>query len=367
MSHPPAPVRVAVIGGGQAGLAAGYYLRRAGLEPHRDYVILDANPEPGGAWQHGWTSLRLFSPSEYSSLPGWPMPAWTEGFPPVDHVVRYLTRYEQRYDLPVHHGVRVTSVRRESPDGQGFLVDASAGGWRADAVISGTGTWDRPFWPSYPGARIFQGRQLHTAQYRSPDPFRGLRVVVVGGGNSAAQLLAEVSTVASTTWVTPRPPRFLPDDVDGRVLFDVASARSAALAAGRGDQGGVAALGDIVMIPTVKDARARGVLTARPLFRSLTVDGVAWADGTAEPADVIIWCTGFGPALHHLAPLRLPRRSGHLAMHGTNVVGEPGLHLLGYGDWTGPASATLIGVGRTARAAVHDLTRGALAPLAVPP
>ena len=158
MSHPPAPVRVAVIGGGQAGLAAGYYLRRAGLEPHRDYVILDANPEPGGAWQHGWTSLRLFSPSEYSSLPGWPMPAWTEGFPPVDHVVRYLTRYEQRYDLPVHHGVRVTSVRRESPDGQGFLVDASAGGWRADAVISGTGTWDRPFWPSYPGCPDLPGQ-----------------------------------------------------------------------------------------------------------------------------------------------------------------------------------------------------------------
>lgn len=156
--------------------------------------------------------------------------------------------------------------------------------------------------------------------------------------------------------MTPRPPRFLPDDVDGRVLFDVASARSAALAAGRGDRGGVAALGDIVMIPTVKDARDRGVLTARPLFRSLTADGVAWADGTVEPADAIIWCTGFHPVLGHLASLRLPRVSGHLAVQGTRAAGEPRLHLVGYGDWTGPASATLIGVGRTARAAVHDVT-----------
>jgi len=349
-------VRVVVIGGGQAGLAAGYYLRRAGFEPHRDYVILDANPLPGGAWQHGWASLRLFSPSEYSSLPGWPMPVWSEGFPPVGHVVRYLARYQERYRLPVLHRTRVTSVRRDSADGHGFVVDGGDGGWHAGAVISATGTWDRPFWPSYPGARVFRGRQLHTAQYSSPEEFRGRQVIVVGGGNSAAQLLAEVSTVAATTWVTLGPPRFLPDDVDGRVLFDVASARSAALAAGRGDQGGVAALGDIVMVPTVRDARERGVLTSRPLFRSLTVDGVAWADGTAQHADVIIWCTGFRPSLGHLAPLRLPRGSGRVTVQGTRVAGEPRVHLLGYGDWTGPASATLIGVGRTARAAIHDLT-----------
>lgn len=351
-------VRVVVVGGGQAGLAAGYYLRRAGFEPFRDYVILDANPLPGGAWQHGWESLRLFSPSEYSSLPGWPMPVWNEGFPPVRHVVDYLTRYAERYHLPVRHGTRVTSVRHDSPRGHGFVVDTSDGAWRADAVVSATGTWDRRFWPTYPGARVFRGRQLHTAQYRSPGEFRGRQVIIVGGGNSAAQLLAEVSTVAATTWVTLRTPRFLPDDVDGRVLFDVASARSAALAAGRGNEGGVAALGDIVMIPTVRDARKRGVLTARPLFRSLTADGVAWADGSVQHADVIIWCTGFRPSLGHLRPLRLPRDSGHVIVEGTRVAGEPRLHLLGYGDWTGPASATLIGVGRTARAAIHDLGPG---------
>lgn len=343
-----------VIGGGQAGLSAGFYLRRSGLEPHRDYVILDANPDPGGAWQHGWGSLRLFSPSQFSSLPGWQMPVWRDGFPPVRHVVNYLTRYEERYALPVLHGTRVTSVHRDTLSGAGFVVQTDLGRWRTAAVISATGTWGQPFWPSYPGARDFRGRQLHTAQYSSPAEFQGQRVIVVGGGNSAAQLLAEVSTVASTTWVTPRPPRFLPDDVDGRVLFNVASARSAALAAGRTDHGGVSALGDIVMIPTVRDARDRGVLTARPVFRALTPTGVVWPDGTKEPADTILWCTGFRAVLGHLAPLRLSR-AGHIAVSGTRAVAEPRLHLIGYGDWTGPASATLVGVGRTARAAVHDL------------
>jgi putative flavoprotein involved in K+ transport len=355
-------VGVAVIGGGQAGLAAGYYLRRHGYQPHTGYVILDANSEPGGAWQHGWESLRLFSPSEYSSLPGWQMPPWTPGFPPAGHVRDYLTRYEQRYQLPVVHGVKVTTVRRDRHRVNGFRVETNAGTWVADAVISATGTWNRPFWPVYPGMRDFRGRQLHTADYRSPAEFAGQRVVVVGGGNSGAQILAEVSTVATTTWVTQRPPRYLSDDVDGRVLFQVATARSAALAEGGADTGGVAALGDIVMVPPVRDARARGALVAHPLFHRLTRRGVAWPDGREQQADTIIWCTGFRPAVNHLAPLRLTRNGRHIATTGTAAVDDPMIHLIGYGDWTGPASATLIGVGRTARDAVNQLTHAAPGP-----
>lgn len=277
---------VAVIGGGQAGLATGYYLRRAGFAAGVGYVILDARPHPGGAWQDGWQSLRLFSPSDHSSLPGWQMPTWTTGFPPAEHVRDYLTRYEARYDLPVEHGVRVTAVRYQQDPEDGFWVETTAGRWQARAVVSATGTWDRPFWPVYPGMRFFRGRQLHTADYRQAADFTGQHVIVVGGGNSAAQILAEVSTVTTTTWVTPRPPRYLPDDVDGRVLFDVATARRAALAQGGTDPGGVAALGDIVMVPPVKDARRRGVLIAQPPFARLTTTGVSWADGTCELARV---------------------------------------------------------------------------------
>jgi len=348
-----------VVGAGQAGLSAAYYLRRAGLVPYDGYVVLDGEPSPGGAWRRGWPSLRLFSPSQYSSLPGWPMPVWPDGPPPAGHVVDYLARYEQRYDLPVVRPVVVTGVHAtDECSGEQrprYRVETTGGTWTAEAVLSATGTWERPFWPSYPGQRDYAGQQLHTADYRGPDGFAGQHVVVVGGGNSAAQLLAEISTVATTTWVTPRPPRFLPDDVDGRVLFDVATARAAALARGEADDGGAGGLGDVVVVPSVLDARRRGALAAEPPFARLTRTGVAWADGRTVDADAVVWCTGFRPALTHLSPLRLPRRDGHPVTDGTRVPGLPGLHLLGYGDWTGPGSATLIGVGRTARAAVEDL------------
>ena len=99
------PLEVAVVGGGQAGLAVGFYLRRQKL----DFAIFDAESHPGGSWQHMWPSLRLFSPANASNLPGWPMPSHP-GFPPAEHVVDYLARYEQRYELPVFRPYRVISV-----------------------------------------------------------------------------------------------------------------------------------------------------------------------------------------------------------------------------------------------------------------
>jgi cation diffusion facilitator CzcD-associated flavoprotein CzcO len=355
-------IPVVIVGGGQAGLATGFCLRRAGLRPGEDFVILDAGEAPGGAWAHMWPGLRLFSPSTYSSLPGWMMPAWDDakrGYPPRSHVVDYLADYEDRYDLAVRHGVQVTSLAHPDHGAAktGFLVDTSAGTFHTPLVVSATGTWSRPFWPVYPGSGVFTGRQLHAANYRTPADLAGQRVVIVGGGNSAAQILAEVSadaSVADTLWLTRRSPMFLPDDVDGRDLFVVATQRVQAWREGR-THDGVGGLGDIVMVPGVRDARDRGVLKARPMFTRLTKTGVEWADGSQMAADVVIWCTGFRPALRHLAPLGLRDAGGHIATvprdgaPGTEAAGTPGLFLVGYGDWTGPASATLIGVGRTAR------------------
>ena len=180
---------------------------------------------------------------------------------------------------------------------------------------------------------------------------------MVGGGNSGAQIAADLTLDGrvEVTWVTRRPPRFLPDDIDGRALFDVATARRRALDAGQGDTGGVASLGDIVAVPSVRAARDAGLLTSKPMFAQLTATGVRWADGSRSDANAIIWCTGFRPALAHLAPLNLRGPRGHIPTDGTRALGEPRLHLLGYGDWTGPASATLTGVGRTARDAVREV------------
>lgn len=138
----------------------------------------------------------------------------------------------------------------------------------------------------------------------------------------------------------------------------MATARRRALDAGRPDPGGVAGLGDVVMVPPVREARQRGALVARPMFARLTRTGVAWPDGTEQGADVVLWCTGFRPDLAHLAPLGLRGANGQIATAGTRAIAEPRLHLVGYGDWTGPGSATLIGVGRTAREAVAEVTAG---------
>ncbi|WP_284574611.1 ArsO family NAD(P)H-dependent flavin-containing monooxygenase [Streptomyces sp. 2P-4] len=340
---------VVVIGGGQSGLAAGYHLRRLGIE----HVILDAQTAPGGAWQHTWDSLRLFSPAAYSSLPGRLMPV-QEGqlYPDAGHVAAYLADYEKRYELPVRHGVRVGAVHRVGPV---LRVEADCGDWQARAVISATGTWTRPFLPAVPGRRDFTGRLLHAVQYKSPAEFAGQRVIVVGGGNSGAQIAADLAGTAELTWVTRRPPRYLADDIDGRALFDHATARRRALDTGRADTGGVASLGDIVAVPAVRAARDAGLLAAKPMFTRLTATGAEWADGSRTEAAAVIWCTGFRPALAPFAGLRLRGSRGHIATEGTRSVDEPRLHLLGYGDWTGPASATLIGVGRPAREAARQI------------
>ncbi len=342
---------VAVVGGGQAGLAVGYYLRRAGLS----FAIFDAGGGPGGAWRHGWDSLTAFSPALYSSLPGWIMPGGIEKYPSRDETVEYLSRYEERYALPMHRAARIEEVRRE---GDGLALRIGAVRVRARAVVSATGTWSAPRVPDYPGREEFRGEQLHSSRYRSPEPFAAKRVLVVGGGNSGAQIIAEVSKVADATWVTLEEPEFLPDDVDGRILFERASARYAASQRGEKAEGPALSLGNIVMLPPVREARERGALKSVRPFERFTEDGVAWADGTEEPIDAVIWCTGFGPALGHLRPLGVVEADGRIettGVAGTRAAGEPRLWLLGYGDWTGYASATLIGVGRTARATAEEI------------
>ncbi|WP_405275218.1 ArsO family NAD(P)H-dependent flavin-containing monooxygenase [Gaopeijia maritima] len=347
---------VVVIGGGQAGLALGYHLRRAQRDTDFTYTLLDDQPGPGGAWRHGWDSLRLFSPAEWSSLPGWPLPRAQAGrhpdggapeYPTRDDVLSYLSAFEARYELPVERPVAVTAVREGADDR--LAVDTDRGAIEARAVISATGSWARPFVPEIPGREAFEGAQLHSAHYRTPAAFAGRRVLVIGGGNSGAQIAAEVSKSARVTWVTLEPPRFLPEEVDGRVLFDRATARYAAIKAGE-DPGRPYTLADIVQVAPVREARAAGRLSddRRPP-RAFTPRGVVWPDGREESVDAVIWCTGFRPALDHLRPLGVIDDDGRVAVKGTRSVRDPRLWLVGYGSWVGFAAATLIGVGRSAK------------------
>ncbi len=337
---------VIVIGGGQSGLAVGYYLRRTPLR----YTILDQEQAPGGAWQHYWHSLRLFSPAQWSSLPGILMPGGPDYYPTRDETLSYLRHYENKYQLEVQRPVTVQAVEQKE---EAFLLHTSTGVYHAKAVVSATGSFRRPYLPEVPGREAFQGTILHSSQYLSPAPFQGQRVAIVGEGNSGAQILAEVSQVADTLWITSKPPRFLPDEVDGRYLFDVASRLYEARQ--RGEAFMPPSLGDIVMVPPVKAARERGVLQSLPPFQSLTSDSLVWPDGHQEKVEAVIFCTGFQPALDHLSPLPVSRQDGRIATTETSAREVAGLWLVGYGSWTGFASATLIGVGRSAKKTVEEI------------
>ena len=333
---------IVIIGGGQMGLSLGYYLRRAGA----DFLILDAEEGPGGAWRHGWDSLRLFSPAGYSSLPGWLMPPPThKGYPTRDDVLDYLARYEARYQLSIRRPVKALVVERA----EGHLtIVTDQGSMIAKAVVSATGNWSHPYIPDISGKDLFKGQQVHSAHYVQPDDYAGQTVLVVGGGNSGAQIMAEVAQVARALWVTTQDPLFLPDHVDGRVLFERAVAR---MKAGPSDTP-VGGIGDIVMVPPVQEARDRGDLTSVRPFDRMTPDGVVWPDGSEMAVDAVIWCTGFRPALEHLDQLGVVESDGRVEVDKQHAIKEPRLWLAGYGDWTGAGSATLMGAARTAR----DLT-----------
>ena len=335
---------VVVIGAGQAGLSAAYALHRAGA----DFVVLDGDDGPGGAWQHRWPSLRLDKAHRIAPLPGLALPDADPATPASQVVADYFADYEQRFELPVRRPVAVRAVHRTA---DGFSLDTSAGEWTARGLVNATGTWTRPFWPAYPGRELFRGRQLHAADYRGAEEFARQHVVVVGGGTSAVQQLIEISEVTSTTWVTRRPPLWRSNDFDedaGRAAVALVDER---VRAGL-PPGSVVSVTGLMETDAVLAARARGVLDRLPVFDRLTPDGVAWDDGRSLHADVVLWATGFRPALEHLAPLHLRAAGGGITMDGTRVVAEPRLHLVGYGP-----SASTIGANRAGQSAVRELLR----------
>ncbi|WP_052850314.1 NAD(P)-binding domain-containing protein [Streptomyces avicenniae] len=340
--------RVVVIGAGQSGLSAAHHLRRRGLTPGDGFVVLDHAPHPGGAWQHRWPTLTYGRLHGMHSLPGRELTGADPDRPSSEVIGAYFAAYEDAFDLRVLRPVDVSAVR-DAGDGR-LLVTSSAGEWSTRGLINATGTWDRPFWPYVPGRETFRGEQLHTATYPGPAAFAGRRVVVVGGGTSAVQHLLEIAdTAAATTWVTRRPPVFRD------TAFGEEQGRAAvALVADRVGRGlppqSVVSVTGLVMTDAVRRARERGLLERRPMFRRVTPDGVAWDDGTVLAADVILWATGFRPAVDHLAPLGLREPGGGIRLDGTAAVRDRRVHLVGYGP-----SASTVGANRAGRAAVHAL------------
>lgn len=358
---------VVIIGAGQAGLSAGYHLAR---NSDLDFVMLDANLAPGGAWQHRWESLRMDTVNGIFDLPGMPLPSVDPKEPSHIAVPRYFTNFEHQMRLPIIRPVQVHSVSNVFPapklktlqndDGNptaalpkhSLLVETSAGRWLSSAVINASGTWTNPRIIHAPGSEGFHGRQLHTQQYPGAESFRGQRVAVVGAGISALQHLQELSEVATTFWYTRNEPHFIQGDFrpeqEGRRTIERVSADAEA-----GEPvGSIVSYTGLIWTEQAQKAADRRALQRRPMFASLAPYGVREADGSFTSVDTVLWATGFEPALGHLAPLELVNDRGGIAVAGTEVRADPRVHLVGFG----PSQST-VGANRAGAAAARILRR----------
>jgi putative flavoprotein involved in K+ transport len=338
-----------VVGAGQAGLAAGYHLKRA--SPSRSWRREGAQRLVAGLLRqpHALFARALLGPAGHA-VPGPP-----DRYPPRDEVVGYLRGYAEAFGLPVLAGRRVLRALRDA--GAEFqLLTEDGGEHRSRNLISATGSFARPHRPRFPGQGAFRGRILHGAEYRNPGPFRGKRVVVVGAGDSAVQIAHELAGVAETTLATRAPIRFMPQVVLGRDLhFWLSVSGLDRLPLGRLFD--VSEPGGVVDDGTYAAAVRCGRPDRRPVFSRFTASGVVWDDGSEEPVDAVLLATGYGPNLGYLGPLGALRADGRPDQRGGMSRAVPGLYFVGLPFQTSFASATLRGVGSDAELVVARARR----------
>jgi cation diffusion facilitator CzcD-associated flavoprotein CzcO len=354
---------VVVIGGGQAGLSVSFYLKRLGLEPGKDFVVLDRGPGTGGAWQLRWESLRIGSVHRINDLPGMDAIGVTfdeadRTLPAKDVVADFYRQYEDYYQFNI---IRPADVKSVSNRELSLAVEYVTGGGErkefiTDVVVNATGTWGSPFIPWYPGRDSFAGRQVHTSDYSSAEEFRDKKVLVVGGGTSAIDFLMEMEGLArELTWVSRRPVDFLDQ---GELNLE---AREAAVAmqdeaarAGRALPSIVSGTG-VPRTRRIQAAINRGLLVEKPMFDSIETNGVRWADGTLQEVDVILWSTGFRPELRHLAPLKLREKEGGVTVGEGLSWKDSRIFFAGYGPLASTVGANRAGR-RIARQVIATLS-----------
>ncbi|MGY1982172.1 flavin-containing monooxygenase [Nocardia gipuzkoensis] len=338
-----------VIGAGQSGLAATYHLRRRGLT----VTLIEAGIEPVGSWPRYYDSLTLFSPARYSSLPGVPFPGDPDHYPHRDEVIDYLRHYAATLDADIHLGHRVDTVTH---DGHTFTAHTDSGAtFHAPRLIAATGGFTSPNFPSLPGQDSFTGKLLHASRYRTPHDYTGQNVIVIGAGNTAVQIAAELAQHATVTLASRQPVKFVPQRPLGRDLhfwFRISGFDTLPL-------------GRFVTHPPTqpvldtgryRTALATGNPIRRPMFTRLDGDTAIWPDATRRPVDTVILATGYRPHLPYLKDLGA-LTDNHTPRHRQGLsTTHPGLGYLGLEWQRTPSSNSLRGVGRDARHLITTLT-----------
>jgi putative flavoprotein involved in K+ transport len=339
-------VETLVIGGGQAGLAMGYQLSRRDLP----YKIVDANPRVGDAWRNRWDSLRLFTPNRLNRLPGMRFPGYHWGFASKNEWADYLESYARKFDLRVETGVRVERLTRE---GDRFVAISGDRRFEADNVVVAMSSWQRPRVPDYASELDPRISQRHVAEYKNPGQLQEGDVLVVGAGNSGAEVaieLARTHTVSLSGAGNGALP-FRPESVIARVLMPF--------------------IGRIIFhrvlttrTPIGRKARPKWISTGEPLIRTKPKDLAALGvervprvtgvqsglpqleDGRSVDVANVVWCTGFHPGFSWID---LPVLGPQEPLHRRGVVdSEPGLYFIGLKFLHSVSSEQIQGVGRDA-------------------
>jgi putative flavoprotein involved in K+ transport len=327
------PFDVVVIGGSQAGLAIGYHLAQRGLS----FVILDAGPDIGHAWRSRWDSLTLFTPAQYSSLPGMAFPSPKDTYPAKDDVASYLQAYASTFDLPVRLNARVTSLKAR--DGE-YLAATADEGFTARHVVVATGPFQVPFVP--PAAdHVDEGvTQVHSADYRGPAQLPDGHVLVVGGGNSGFQIAEELAATREVDLAVGRRVPSLPQRLLGKDLFWWLSGVGFMKVSTDSRLGRKLSERDVLIGSSARRLRRSGV-TMRRRLTSAVGRRALFEDGSEQDVDAIVWATGYRP---DFSWIDVPGVKGarERIVHRRGVTEAPGLFFVGL-TWQHTRGSALIG------------------------
>ena len=339
---------VVVVGAGQSGLAAARELVEQGVAT----VVLEARDRAAGSWPHYYDSLQAFSPAGFNSLPGLPFPGDADRYPGRDEVAHYLESYAATLGVEIRTNTQVTTVRWE--DGNFVVVTADGCRLPAAGVVAASGSFANPYRPALPGEKSFTAELLHVADYRSPAHYAGRRVIVVGAGDSAAQVANELAPIAKVTLAARHPLRFIPQRIGGKdVHYWLRETGFDSLPAEWLNKitGGSAITDSVGFQQTLAD----GLLDVRPVFTSLDGDHVVWNHGVRERVDAVILATGYRPSLGYLRELGALDPSGAPLHAGGISTTHLGLVYLGLEYQRSFASNTLRGVSDDASAVIAPL------------
>ncbi len=350
-----------VIGGGQAGLAMGYYLK----EQERDFAILDAGDRIGEAWRRRWDSLRLFTPAALSGLPGMPFPFPGGYFPTKDEMADYLEEYARKSDLPVRLGRRVDSLCRHE---EAHLVSAGEERYVTENVVVATGPYHTPRIPDFAEGLDPSVTQLHSSAYRNPEQLPKGDVLVVGAGNSGAEISVELAATRHT-YLSGRDTGSVPGSVHqrrlprhilfgwvvgwwllGRLTVDTRlGQKGREFNRSRGAPLVRFSPQDLIKAGVERVPRVEGVVDGKPQL----------ADGRALEVSVVVWATGFKPDFGWIE-LPVLGEDGYPLQHRGMVESALGLYFLGLPFQHTFASAVIGGVGKDARYIAEHLAERAI-------